>query len=84
MTRNIWIYKIPNIDHLIAKPVPWACQIPVGDGIGGTQYSIMQGVMIEEPAWESVTKYGDRTYAMYKLYIYDVTELGILNFNSTK
>ena len=79
--RYIWIYKIPNIGHFIAKQTPWSCY---SSDVGGTQYTIAQGVMIEEPAWESVTKIADQTFATFHTYMYNVTDLGALNFRGTQ
>lgn len=76
MQKQIWIYKIPTIDYLIAKRSPFSYQIPLMDSTGSLTYQIVNGVLIDIPEWENVVKdTKGNIWATFQTYIYNVTDL---------
>lgn len=74
--NQIWIYKIPTIDYLIAKRLPFSYQIPRMDSTGSFTYQIVNGVNIDIPVWEHIVKDNNGyIWATFQNNIYNVTDI---------
>ncbi len=74
---TIWIYHIPGLDYLVAKPYAFGCQIPNSYLYNGQpSVTLQQGVPMTTPAaWDSVEKRHGLTFATLNNVKYEISEL---------